>query len=148
MSEEKVKIFVGGLAWATTKESLYAAFARFGEVTEAVVVLDRESGRSRGFGFVTFVNEVDGKAALESMNGFDLDGRSIRCDTAVERPRGPSRSGGYGGGGGGGARYGGGGRDDRGGRGDHDGGSGRDRGRGRGSRKNRGGGGGGGGDYY
>ncbi|HFE44128.1 MAG TPA: RNA-binding protein [Nannocystis exedens] len=133
-----MKLFVGGLAWATTKESLYAAFARFGEVTEAVVVLDRESGRSRGFGFVTFANEADGKAALESMNGFELDGRSIRCDTAVERSRGPRRSGGYGGGGG--ARYGGGG-------GGYGGGGGGYRGGGGGYRGGGGGYGGGGGGY-
>lgn len=93
-----MKIFVGGLAWATTQESLRAAFERFGEVAEAVVVMDRETGRSRGFGFVTFRDGAAGRAALEAMNGASLDGRNIRCDEAVERSRGGG--GGHGGGGG------------------------------------------------
>jgi RNA recognition motif-containing protein len=84
-----MRIFVGGLAWATTKESLQQAFESYGEVTDSVVVSDRETGRSRGFGFVTFKNESDGQAALEQMNGAMLDGRTIRCDAATERPRRP-----------------------------------------------------------
>lgn len=82
-----MRIFVGGLAWATTKESLQSAFESYGEVVDAVVISDRDTGRSRGFGFVTYKNEEDGKNALQAMNGAMLDGRTIRCDAATERPR-------------------------------------------------------------
>jgi len=99
--EESVKLFIGGLAWATNEASLRAAFAKYGEVTDAVVILDRETGRSRGFGFVTFAEADDGKRALAEMNGYSLDGRAIRCTEATERPgrgrpdsRGPRPSGG------------------------------------------------------
>ncbi|WAS98312.1 RNA recognition motif domain-containing protein [Nannocystis punicea] len=135
-----MKIFVGGLAWATGDESLRAAFEPFGKVDEAIVVKDKETMRSRGFGFVTFADEAAGRAALEAMNGAVLDGRTIRCDAAVERARSdrPSRpfverapSGGFQGGGGG-PRGGGG------------GGGGRDWGGGGGGGGGRGGGGGGG----
>jgi len=99
------KLFVGGLSWDTTDESLRSAFASFGEVTEAKVITDRETGRSRGFGFVTFDNAESASTAMGEMNGTTLDGRNIRVDTANERPR--RDRGGYGGGGGGGG-YGGG----------------------------------------
>jgi len=99
--EESVKLFIGGLAWATNEASLRAAFAKYGEVTDAVVILDRETGRSRGFGFVTFASADDGKRALAEMNGYSLDGRPIRCTEATERPgrgrpdsRGPRPAGG------------------------------------------------------
>ena len=82
-----MKIFVGGLAWATGDESLRAAFEPFGKVDEAIVVKDKETMRSRGFGFVTFADETAGRAALEAMNGAVLDGRTIRCYAAVERAR-------------------------------------------------------------
>ena len=85
------KIFVGGLEWATTDESLRKAFEEFGEVTSATVILDRETGRSRGFGFVSFVQEDQAAAALDGMQGAQLDGRKIRVDSAVE---GPGRGGG------------------------------------------------------
>ena len=99
-----MKLFVGGLAWATDSNGLRAAFEQHGKVTEAVVVQDRETGRSRGFGFVTFDKDEEGRAALQAMNGATLDGRAIRCDeaSASDRPGG-------GGGGGGGFRGGGGG---------------------------------------
>lgn len=77
-----MKLFVGGLAWATSSDGLRAAFEEFGEVSEAVVISDRETGRSRGFGFVTFANEEDGQTALGAMNGAELDGRTIKCDVA------------------------------------------------------------------
>ena len=82
-----MKLFVGGLAWATTDASLRTAFENFGEVTDAFVVKDRETGRSRGFGFVTFAQEQAAKAALEAMNGGTLDGRQIRCNEADTRGR-------------------------------------------------------------
>lgn len=100
--EDTVKLFVGGLAWATDDASLRAAFQPFGNVSDAVVIKDRDTGRSRGFGFVSFSDDASGNAALQAMNGATLDGRSIRCDAAVERERGaggpPRPSGGFGGG--------------------------------------------------
>jgi len=100
------KLFVGGLAWATSDESLRSAFEEFGPVSEAKVVLDRETGRSRGFGFVTFDDDANGDVAIKALDGKDLDGRSIRVNEAENKPRGGGGGGGRGGGGGG---YGGGG---------------------------------------
>lgn len=93
------KLFVGGLSWDTTQEGLHAAFQEFGELEEAVVVTDRETGRSRGFGFVRYTTEDAAAAALNALNGKELDGRRLRVDFAREQSgRGP------GGGGGGGGR--------------------------------------------
>ena len=106
------KLFVGGLAWATRDETLKAHFEQCGEVTDAKVIMERDTGRSRGFGFVTFADEAGATKAKNELNGSDLDGRSIRVDSATERPPrgggggGRRGGGGYGGGGGG---YGGGG---------------------------------------
>ncbi len=80
------KLFVGGLAWKTDDASLQAAFSSFGEVVEARVVLDRETGRSRGFGFVTFSTEAAAETAAKEMEGQMLDGRAIRVDLAREQP--------------------------------------------------------------
>jgi cold-inducible RNA-binding protein len=99
------KLFVGGLAWATTDDSLRDCFSAYGEVTDAKVITDRETGRSRGFGFVTFAESDNASEAKDALNGQDLDGRAIRVDSATERkPRreGGGGGGGYGGGGGGG----------------------------------------------
>ncbi len=102
------KLFVGGLAWATDSDGLKTAFAEYGEVSEAKVITDRDTGRSRGFGFVTFADDDAAKIAL-ALNGTALVGRSIPVDFATEkRSGGGGGGGGYGGGGGGG--YGGGGR--------------------------------------
>lgn len=99
-------IFVGSLAWATTSEGLEQAFAQFGVVTSAKVISDRETGRSKGFGFVEM--DTGGDEAIESLNGADLDGRQIVVNEArprEDRPRGGGGGGGgYGGGGGGGGR--------------------------------------------
>ncbi len=96
------KLFVGGLSWNTTDDGLLNAFTQFGEVVEATVITDRDSGRSRGFGFVTFANNSDADQAIEQMNGAMLDGRSLNVNEARERaPRG---GGGGGGGGGRGGR--------------------------------------------
>ncbi|XP_039840378.1 glycine-rich RNA-binding protein 1-like isoform X1 [Panicum virgatum] len=105
-SDVEYRCFVGGLAWATDDNSLHNAFSPFGEVLESKIILDRETQRSRGFGFVTFSSEQAMRDAIEGMNGKDLDGRSITVNEA--QSRGGPRSGG-GGGGGYGRREGGGG---------------------------------------
>ena len=79
------KLFVGGLPFATTDDELRDAFAAHGTVASAVVVRDRDSGRSKGFGFVEFENDDEGKAAQAAMNGSDLGGRTISVDEA--RPK-------------------------------------------------------------
>ena len=101
------KLFVGGLAWATRDEGLAEAFGAYGEVTEAKVIVDRDTDRSRGFGFVTFAEAADADAAVAALDGATLDGRAIRVNEARDR-RGGGGRGGYGGGGRGG--HGGGGR--------------------------------------
>ena len=94
------KLFVGGLSWDTGDDGLRSAFEPFGEVREAKVITDRDTGRSRGFGFVTYTNPDDAREALESMNGAMLDGRTLRVDSDNER-RGGGGGGGRGGRGGG-----------------------------------------------
>jgi RNA recognition motif-containing protein len=84
------KLFVGGLPFATTDEELQELFAAHGSVASAVVVKDRETGRSKGFGFVEFENDDEGKAAEKALNGSDLGGRSITVNEArpkEDRPR-------------------------------------------------------------
>ncbi|MEE2841716.1 MAG: RNA-binding protein [Chloroflexota bacterium] len=83
------KLFIGSLAWATDSSSLQAAFERFGAIEEATVISDRETGRSRGFGFVTFTDEGPTQQAISEMNGTELDGRPIVVNEAKEQaPRG------------------------------------------------------------
>jgi RNA recognition motif-containing protein len=79
------KLFVGGLPFSTTDDELKAAFAAHGTVASATVVRDRDSGRSKGFGFVEFENDDEGKAAQAAMNGSEMGGRSITVDEA--RPK-------------------------------------------------------------
>ncbi len=79
------KLFVGGLSWGTTDEELRKAFVAHGEITEAKVITDRDTGRSRGFGFVTFVRDEDAKAAISKMHGTSLDGRNITVNEAQEK---------------------------------------------------------------
>ena len=88
------KLFVGSLSWNTTDVSLKAAFEAHGPVREARVIMDRDTGRSRGFGFVTFENEADAKTAVSKMDGASLDGRNIRVNEAEERSGGRGRPGG------------------------------------------------------
>jgi len=80
------KLFVGGLAWGTTDEVLRQGFEQFGTLEDAVVVTDRETGRSRGFGFVVFAQDADAQSAIQAMNGQEFDGRTIQVDNARERP--------------------------------------------------------------
>lgn len=99
------KIYVGNLSWNTTDETLRQAFSPYGSVLDSIVMRDRETGRSRGFGFVTYGTSQEAEAAISSMNEQDLDGRRIKVNLANTRPTGTA--GGYGGGaGGGGGGYG------------------------------------------
>src|SRR4030067_429287 len=94
------KVFVGGVSCDTTDEGLQQAFASYGEITEAKVITDRDTGRSRGFGFVTFAQDEDAKTAISKMDGTSLDGKTIKVNEAQEKsPRGGGRSGGGFGGG-------------------------------------------------
>jgi RNA recognition motif-containing protein len=88
------KVFVGGLSWDTDDVGLNDAFAVIGPVVEAKVITDRDTGRSRGFGFVTFQNQADASAAIQQLDGSSLDGRTIRVNEANDRP---ARGGGGGG---------------------------------------------------
>lgn len=83
-------LFVGSLAYATTDDTLKAFFESIGEVTSARVITDRDSGRSKGFGFVEFANEDDNQKAVDQLNGKELDGRAISVGLArpkEDRPR-------------------------------------------------------------
>jgi RNA recognition motif-containing protein len=104
------KLYVGNLAYSVRDDSLQQAFAQFGTVTSAKVMMDRETGRSKGFGFVEMGSDAEAQAAVNGMNGQALEGRAIVVNEA--RPR-EERPGGFGGGGGGrsggGGGYGGGG---------------------------------------
>jgi RNA recognition motif-containing protein len=85
------KLFVGSLAWATTDDSLKDFFSQAGTVVSASVIMDRETGRSKGFGFVEMSSDDEAKAAVEQLNGKDLDGRPVVVNEArprEERPRG------------------------------------------------------------
>jgi RNA recognition motif-containing protein len=120
------KLYVGNISFQTTNEELMQAFGQYGTVTNAQVVTDRETGRSRGFAFVEMAD--GGDEAVTAMNGALLGGRTLTVNEArprEERPRSGGGGGGYGGGGGGGGGYGGGGG---GGRGGYGGGGGGDRG--------------------
>lgn len=147
------KLYVGNLAYSVRDESLQQAFSQFGNVSSAKVMMDRETGRSKGFGFVEMGSDAEAQAAINGMNGQPLEGRAIVVNEA--RPRedrpggfggggGGSRSGGYGGGGSGGGYGGGGGGGGTGGYGGGGGGGGRSPyGRGGGGGGSSGGGGGG-----
>ncbi|HWT40867.1 MAG TPA: RNA-binding protein [Dongiaceae bacterium] len=83
-------LFIGSLAYATTDDSLKAFFETIGEVTSARVVTDRETGRSRGFGFVEYADEANNQKAVDQLNGKELDGRAINVGLAKpkeDRPR-------------------------------------------------------------
>lgn len=84
--DQKNKLFIGGLPWSMTNDALQQLFAEFGEVTEAVIITDRATGRSKGFGFVTFASEDSAQKALE-MDGREVDGRTIVVNIA--KPRKP-----------------------------------------------------------
>ncbi|MEO7364240.1 MAG: RNA-binding protein [Candidatus Saccharimonadales bacterium] len=96
------KLFVGSLAWGTTDDSLRDLFATVGTVASASVIMDRETNRSKGFGFVEMSTDEEAKAAVEQLNNKDLDGRTIIVNEARPREERPRSFGGGGGGGGGG----------------------------------------------
>lgn len=112
------KLYVGNLAYSVRDESLQESFSQFGTVTSAKVMMDRDTGRSKGFGFVEMSSDAEAQAAVNGMNGQALEGRAIVVNEArprEERPGGfggggGGRSGGFGGGGGGFGGGGGGGR--------------------------------------
>ncbi|XP_033838018.1 cold inducible RNA binding protein a isoform X1 [Periophthalmus magnuspinnatus] len=86
MSDEG-KLFIGGLSFDTNEDTLAAAFGKYGTIEKVDVIRDRETGRSRGFGFVKYDNAEDAKDALDAMNGKTLDGRAIRVDEAGKGSR-------------------------------------------------------------
>lgn len=105
-----MKLYIGNLPFSATETDLREVFGAHGTVTDAIVMMDRVTGRSRGFGFITFSSPEEGKAAIAALSGADMGGRNLTVNEArpmEERP--PRREGGYGGGGGGGYRGGGGG---------------------------------------
>jgi RNA recognition motif-containing protein len=136
------KLYVGNLAYSVRDDSLLQAFSQFGHVASAKVMMDRETGRSKGFGFVEMGSDAEAQAAINGMNGQALEGRAVVVNEARPREERPGGFGGGGGGrsGGGGGGYGGGGGGGYGGGGGGGGGGGRS--------PNGGGGGGGGRSPY
>ena len=128
-----MKLYVGNLPFSATEDEIRSLFEDFGGAVDLHIPLDRETGRPRGFAFVTLSSKEQGEAAIGSLDGQDMGGRALRISEAQERaPRGG------GGGGGGGGDWRGGGGDRRGGGGDRRGGGGGDRRGGGGSRRGRG----------
>ena len=103
------KLYIGGLPYSTTEDQLRDAFSQAGSVSSAVVIMDKMSGRSKGFGFVEFANDDDATKAIDMWNGKDFGGRTLTVNEA--RPMEPRRD--FRGGGNGGGGYGGGGRGGR-----------------------------------
>ena len=98
------KLYISNLSYSSTEDSLKEALSEFGEVTSVRIITDRDTGRSRGFGFAEFANADDAKKAIEALNGKEVDGREVRVAEAQEREDRP-RGGGGGGGGNGGGGY-------------------------------------------
>ena len=82
---DKKKLYVGNLPWSMSGDSLKELFAQYGEIVEAIIISDRMSGRSKGFGFITFANEADAEKAVAEMNEKEIEGRKIMVNVA--RPR-------------------------------------------------------------
>lgn len=81
------KLFVGNLSWGTTKDAVVSLFSQYGEIEDAALITDKMSGRSKGIAFITFTTEESAQAAIEALNGYELDGREIIVNVA--RPRVP-----------------------------------------------------------
>lgn len=96
-----MNIYVGNLSYSSTEESVRQHFAQFGEVSAVRIIQDRETGRSRGFGFVEMPNDEEAKAAIAALDGKEVDGRAVKLNEAQPRPERSGRPGGGGGFGGG-----------------------------------------------
>ena len=103
------KLYVGNLPYSVRDSDLEQAFGQFGVVTSAKVMMERDTGRSKGFGFVEMASDPEAQAAISGMNGASLGGRSVVVNEARPMEARPPRTGGFGGGGGGGGGFGGGG---------------------------------------
>ena len=97
---DKKKLYVGNLPWSVNEQSLKDMFSPFGEITEVVIISDRYTGRSKGFGFVTFANEADAEKAIAEMAEKEIEGRKIMVNVARPREERSNQRGGGGGGGG------------------------------------------------
>ena len=97
------KVFVGSISWNVNEQELGDFFAQVGDIEDVKIITDRETGRSKGFGFITFVEEESAQKAVEELDGKELDGRSLKVNIARDRKAG----------GGEGSRFGGGGRRNR-----------------------------------
>jgi len=83
-----MNIYCGNLAYGMTSDDLRRAFEAYGEVSSANVIMDRDTGRSKGFGFVEMPNEAEAQAAIDALNGQDMQGRPVRINEARPRPSG------------------------------------------------------------
>lgn len=90
-----MKLYVGNLPYSTTGEELTSTFSAFGEVVSSNVIQDRDTGRSRGFGFVEMPNDAEANAAIEALHGKDFNGRNLVVNEARPRPEGGPRGGGF-----------------------------------------------------
>ncbi|MBN1960286.1 MAG: RNA-binding protein [Deltaproteobacteria bacterium] len=86
------KLFIGGINWNTNEDELRQAFAQFGEISDLKIISERDTGRSRGFGFISFVNSNDANNAINEMNGRKLAGSILKVNEAQEKPTGGNRS--------------------------------------------------------
>lgn len=99
MAAPNTKLYVGNLSWGTTRDNLYELFSAYGDVHDAFIPLDRESGRSRGFGFVTLSSEEKANQAIQELDGQEFQGRQLRVNMAAPQDKSRSGRGGFGGGG-------------------------------------------------
>ena len=99
-----MKLYVGNLSYSTGENELRELFSQHGTVSSVAVITDRDSGRSKGFGFVEFANDAEAQAAISALNGKDVGGRSLTVSVARARAESGGNRGDYGGGGGGGGR--------------------------------------------
>jgi RNA recognition motif-containing protein len=100
-----MKLYVGNLSFSTTEETLQAEFGAHGQVEEVAIITDRDTGRPRGFAFVSMSSDNEAQAAIEALNGADIDGRTITVNEAKPKSGGGGGGGDRGGGGGGGKRW-------------------------------------------
>ena len=99
-----MKLYVGNLNYKTDENELREIFSAYGDVVSVALIKDRETGRAKGFGFVEFADDQAGRAAIQALDGKEVDGRTIKVNEARPREAGGGGGGGFGGGGGGGDR--------------------------------------------